>query len=302
VLSFAVSSMTIKPVDITLAHSPDSDDAFMFYALATEKVRSPGIRFHHKLENIQSLNEKARAETYDVTALSFHAYAYVADRYALLDVGASFGDGYGPIVVAARPFPPNELRGKAIAVPGKLTTAYLALKLFENDFEARTIPFDKIPAAVKRGEAEAGLLIHEGQLTFGVMGLHKVLDLGQWWREQTGLPLPLGGNAIRRTLLPEPAQKICRYLHDSVEYALKHREAALAYALQFARDMDAAQADRFIGMYVNSWTLGCGDRGRQAIGKLLERGQVAGLVPAGVSLDFVTSAQEGSASGHEEGG
>ncbi len=293
--------MTNKPVDITLAHSPDADDAFMFYALATKKVRTPGIRFHHKLEDIQTLNEKAEAETYDVTALSFHAYAYLADRYALLNVGASFGDGYGPIVVAARPIPPAELRGKSIAVPGKLTTSYLALKLFENDFEARVMPFDKIPAAVKRGEAEAGLLIHEGQLTFGVMGLHKVLDLGQWWQEETRLPLPLGGNAIRRTLLPQPAKRICRYLRDSVEYALKHREAALAYALQFARDMDAAQADRFIGMYVNSWTLGYGDRGRKAVRKLLERGRAAGLVPEGVSLDIVTAAPDGSASGREEG-
>ncbi len=294
--------MTMRPVDITLAHSPDADDAFMFYALATKKVRTPGVRFHHKLEDIQSLNEKAKAETYDVTAVSFYAYAYLAERYALLDVGASFGDGYGPIVVAARPLPPNDLRGRTIAVPGALTTSYLVLKLFESDFEARTIPFDKIPAAVRQGEADAGLLIHEAQLTFGLMGLHKVLDLGQWWREQTGLPLPLGGNAIRRALLPQPAKKICRYLRQSVEYALAHREAALAYALQFARDMDAAQADRFIGMYVNSWTLGYGQRGRKAIRTLLERGRAAGLVPQAVKLDFVTADLEEPTSGGEEEG
>ena len=292
--------MTMKPVDISLAHSPDADDAFMFYALATRKTRTPGVRFHHKLEDIQSLNEKAKAETYDVTAISFYAYAHLADRYALLDVGASFGDGYGPIVVAARPLTPKDLRGRTIAVPGMLTTSYLVLKLFEDDFETRPMPFDKIPAAVKQGEVDAGLLIHEAQLTFGLLGLHKVLDLGQWWREQTELPLPLGGNAIRRALLPEPAKKICRYLRNSVEYALDHREGALAYALQFAREMEAAQADRFIGMYVNSWTLGYGQRGQKAIRTLLERGRSAGLVPRSIKLDFVTAGAEESGPGGEE--
>jgi 1,4-dihydroxy-6-naphthoate synthase len=290
----------MKPLDITLAHSPDSDDAFMFYALATKKVRTPGICFHHKLEDIQSLNQKAKNGTYDLTALSFHAYAYLAGRYALLDVGASFGDGYGPIVVAARPFSAFELRGKTVAVPGELTTAYLVLRLFEKDLVVRPFPFDKIPAAVKQGEVEAGVLIHEGQLTFSTMGLHKVVDLGQWWREQTGLPLPLGGNAVRRELLPEPGKKICRYLRESIEFAFQHREAALAYALQFSREMDAAQADRFIGMYVNSWTLACGERGWQAVRELFERGQAAGLLPqGGINLDFVTTDQASSTASGE---
>jgi 1,4-dihydroxy-6-naphthoate synthase len=278
-----------KTAEIRLAHSPDSDDAFMFYALATGKVRLPGVKFVHTLCDIQTLNQAAHQETYDVTAVSFFGYAFVADKYVLMDCGASFGEGYGPIVVSSHPIKKTELAGRRIAIPGEQTTSYLALKLFEPNVETVTMPFDKILDAVQAKEVEAGLLIHEGQLLFPQMGLHRVVDLGQWWQESTGLPLPLGGNAIRRSLGPELGRQIGRVIRDSVSYALDHREAALDYALQFARDMDPVLADKFVGMYVNRWTLDYGEEGRRAVRELLERGKAIGLVPKGVQAEFLPS-------------
>jgi len=281
---------TPKTATLRLAHSPDSDDAFMFYALATGKVRLPGVKFDHVLCDIETLNHAARQETYDVTAVSFYGYAFVADKYVLLDCGASFGEGYGPIVVASHPIKKNELAGRRIAVPGTLTTSYLALKLFEPNVETVTIPFDKILDAVRNKEVEAGLLIHEGQLLFSEIGLHRVVDLGQWWQEETSLPLPLGANAIRRSLGPEMGRKVARVIRDSVSYALEHREAALEYALQFARDMDPVLADKFVGMYVNRWTLGYGEQGRRAVRELMSRGIAVGLVPSAFKVEFLSEA------------
>ncbi len=279
-----------KTTELRLAHSPDSDDAFMFYALATGKVRLPGVKFTHILSDIESLNQAANEEKYDVTALSFYGYAFVADKYVLLDCGASFGEGYGPIVVASHPIKKNDLAGRKIAVPGTLTTSYLALKLFEPNVETVTMPFDKILDAVQAKEVEAGLLIHEGQLLFSQIGLHRVVDLGQWWHESTGLPLPLGANAIRRQLGPEMGLQVARVIRDSVSYALEHREPAVEYALQFARDMDPILADKFIGMYVNSRTLDYGEEGRRAVSELLARGAAVGLVPSSFKVEFLSAA------------
>ena len=285
--------MATKPapsrvLEIKLAHSPDSDDAFMFYALATRKVRTPGLKFTHVLADIETLNQAASEELYDVTALSFSAYAYLRDKYVLLDCGASFGEGYGPIVVASHPLKREELAGRRVAVPGLRTTAYLVLKLFEPRFEPVPMAFDKIVEGVRSEAVDAGLLIHEGQLLFPQAGLHRVVDLGQWWLEQTGLPLPLGGNAVRRALGPEVGRQIARAICQSVSYALEHREAALNYAMQFARDMDAELADKFVGMYVNRWTLGYGERGRQAVRELLSRGVRAGLIPGPAEVEFLS--------------
>jgi 1,4-dihydroxy-6-naphthoate synthase len=279
-----------KPAELRLAHSPDSDDAFMFYALATGKVRLPGVKFTHILSDIESLNQAAKQETYDITALSFYGYSFVADKYVLLDCGASFGEGYGPTVVAAHPIKKNDLAGRKIAVPGERTTSYLALKLFEPSVETVTIPFDKILDAVQAKEVEAGLLIHEGQLLFSQIGLHRVVDLGQWWQETTQLPLPLGANAILRRLGPEVGRQVARVIRESVSYALEHRDAALNYALQFARDMDASLADKFIGMYVNRWTLDYGEEGRRAVRELLARGAAEGLVPPSFKVEFLSEA------------
>lgn len=279
-----------KTAELRLAHSPDSDDAFMFYALATGKVRLPGVKFTHILSDIETLNQAAHQETYDITALSFYGYSFVADKYVLLDCGASFGEGYGPIVVAAHPIKKTDLAGRKVAVPGEMTTSYLALKLFEPNVETVTMPFDKILGAVQSKEVEAGLLIHEGQLLFSQIGLHRVVDLGQWWQETTGLPLPLGANAIRRRLGPEMGRKVARVIRDSVSYALEHRESALDYALQFARDMDPQLADKFIGMYVNRWTLDYGEEGRHAVRELLARGAAVGLVPSSFKVEFLTEA------------
>jgi len=262
----------------------------MFYALATGKVRLPGYKFHHILSDIQTLNRAAHEETYDITAVSFYGYSFVADKYVLLDCGASFGEGYGPIVVASHPIKKNELAGRKIAVPGELTTSYLALKLFEPRVETVTMPFDKILDAVQAKEVEAGLLIHEGQLLFSQAGLHRVVDLGQWWQETTGLPLPLGANAILRRLGPKVGQSVARVIRESVSYALEHREPALNYAMQFARDMDPMLADKFIGMYVNRWTLDYGEEGRAAVRELLARGAAAGLVPASFKVEFLSEA------------
>jgi 1,4-dihydroxy-6-naphthoate synthase len=281
---------TPRATELRLAHSPDSDDAFMFYALATGKVRLPGVKFTHVLSDIESLNQAARQERYDITAVSFYGYAFVADKYVLLDCGASFGEGYGPVVVSSRPLKKNDLAGRKIAVPGTLTTSYLALKLFEPNVETVTMPFDEILDAVSAREVEAGLLIHEGQLQFSQAGLHRVIDLGQWWEETTKLPLPLGANAIRRSLGPQVGAQVARVIRDSVSYALEHREAALNYAMQFAREMDPSLADKFIGMYVNRWTLDYGQEGRRAVRELLARGAEAGLVPSSLTVEFLSEA------------
>ena len=276
-----------SPVEIKLAHSPDSDDAFMFYALATHKLPTPGYKYTHVLADIQSLNDAALTETYDVTAISFAAYPALRDKYILLDCGASFGEGYGPIVVSTKALKPTELAGKRIGVPGMKTSAFLALKLYEPDFEPVVMPFDKIIDAVQNNLVEAGLLIHEGQLFFPKMGLHRIVDLGVWWQEETGLPLPLGGNAVRRALGPQVGRQIAKTIRDSVSYGLEHREEALNYAMQFAREMDAELADKFVGMYVNNWTLGYGEKGQQAVKELIRRGTKAGLLPAPPTVEFL---------------
>lgn len=283
-----VASQTEKePREIKLAHSPDSDDAFMFYALATHKLSTPGYKYTHVLADIQSLNEAALQETYDVTAVSFAAYPSLRDKYVLLDCGASFGEGYGPIVVATHSLKPQELKGKRIAVPGLKTSAYLTLKLYEPDFEPVVMPFDKIIEAVRNDVVEAGLLIHEGQLFFPELGLHRVIDLGIWWQESTSLPLPLGGNAVRRALGPELGRHVAKTIRDSVAYGLEHREEALNYAMQFAREMDPEMADKFVGMYVNKWTLGYGEKGKKAVRELIERGTAAGLLPSPAEIEFL---------------
>lgn len=274
-------------VDIRLAHSPDADDAFMFYALATRKVQSPGLKFTHILSDIETLNQEAQRETYDITAISLSAYPSVMDKYVLMDCGASFGDGYGPLVVAARPMQPKDLLGYRVAVPGPMTTSYLVLKLFAPEVQTVTMPFDKILGAVKEGAADAGLIIHEGQLTYGELGLHRVIDLGVWWQQQTGLPLPLGGNVIRRSLPRKIALETTRAIRRSIEYALDHREEALNYAMQFAHDMEHELADRFVGMYVNKWTLSYGEAGRRAVRELLSRGAAAGLISGPVEPEFL---------------
>jgi len=273
-------------LELKLAHSPDSDDAFMFYGLATNKIRGDGLRFGHVLEDIQTLNEKAREEVYDITAISFHAYAYLADAYILLPSGASFGDGYGPIVVS-HGSGSETLRGKRVAVPGKMTTAYLALLLYERDIEPLVVPFDEIIPAVASGAADAGVVIHEGQLTYSLEGLNKVVDLGEWWQDETGLPLPLGGNAIRRRLGRRVIRESARLIRESIQYGLDHREEALLYAMQFSRGLDSSTADRFIAMYVNDWTLDYGQRGRCAVQLLLDRGFEAGVLPKRVEAEFV---------------
>jgi 1,4-dihydroxy-6-naphthoate synthase len=283
---------TTQVQEVKLAHSPDSDDAFMFYALATHRVKTPGLKFTHVLSDIESLNQAADREIYDVTAISFSAYAYLHQKYLLLDCGASFGEGYGPIVVANRPIKPKQLEGARIGVPGLRTSSYLTLRLYEPNFEAVPIAFDQIINAVRAGTVDAGLLIHEGQLQFPELGMHRVVDLGQWWLETTKLPLPLGGNVVRRALGEETGKQISRAIRESVAYALEHRDEALNYAMQFARDMDTELADKFVGMYVNSWTLSYGERGRAAVQELLDRGFDAGLIPGPIKADFLSDATE----------
>ncbi len=274
--------------EISIAHSPDSDDAFMFYGLATNKVRVPGYKFTHVLTDIETLNHKAINEAfYDVTAISFHAYPYLQDNYTLMACGGSVGDGYGPMIVASRRLSPADLKKTRIAIPGTLTTAYLALKLYEPEIETTVVPFDKIIPAILAGEFDAGLIIHEGQLTYAQQGLVKLLDLGHWWRETTSLPLPLGGNAIRRSLGPDVLRITTQALRDSIQYALDHRDEALLYAMQFARDLDTPTANRFVGMYVNDRTLNYGNDGREAIVKLLQMGHDRGLIPMAAHVDFV---------------
>ena len=270
-----------------MAHSPDSDDAFMFYALATGKLDTGNLHFEHVLQDIQTLNEEALRGKYEVTAISFHAYAYVADKYALLPHGASIGDNYGPVIVSREPATPAELSDLKVAVPGTLTSAFLALRIFNPQVEYQVVPFDEIIEAVKTGTCDAGLLIHEGQLFYESMGLHKVLDLGEWWHQETGLPLPMGGNAIRRDLEPAVIQHVSQFLRESICYSLEHREDALQYAMQFARDMDTKLADRFVALWVNRLTLDYTDRGREAVRRLLAEGYARGIIPNPVEVQFV---------------
>ncbi|HEX8733726.1 MAG TPA: MqnA/MqnD/SBP family protein [Pyrinomonadaceae bacterium] len=272
---------------ISVAHSPDSDDAFMFYGLATNKLDTGNLKFEHTLKDIQSLNEDAKNGVYDVTAISFHAFAYVADKYALLPHGASIGDKYGPILVSKEPRKAEDISKMKIAVPGELTSAFLALRIYNQDFEYTVVPFDQIIDAVKRGKADAGLLIHEGQLFYKQEGLDKVLDLGEWWHEKTGLPLPMGGNVIKRDLGEDLMRQVSKYLRQSIQYSMQNREDALAYAMQFARDMQPELADRFVAMWVNDLTLDYGERGREGVRRLLQEGFEKGIIPNQVEIEFV---------------
>ena len=284
-----MTTATAGVQEIKIAHSPDSDDAFMFYGLATNKVRVPGYKFTHVLTDIETLNQRAIHDPYyDVTAISFHAYPYLQENYALMACGGSVGDGYGPMIVSPRKYTLDEVKKLRIAVPGTMTTAYLTLKLFAPDVETVTVPFDQIIPRVVAGEFEAGLIIHEGQLTYGDNGLHKILDMGQWWRDETGgLPLPLGGNAIRRSLGAESMRITTQALRDSIQHALDNRPAALEYAMQFARDLDTSLANKFVGMYVNERTLNYGDDGRIAIKRLLDMGYERGVIPTRAKVDFI---------------
>ena len=272
---------------LSLAHSPDSDDAFMFYGLARGHVAAQGLEIVHVLKDIETLNREAREGRHEITAISMHAYPHVADRYALMPCGGSIGDGYGPLLVAREPLDPARLDGLTVAVPGTLTTAYLALKLFSPGVKTIVRPFDAILDEVQAGGADVGLIIHEGQLTYGGQGLHRILDLGAWWKEETGLPLPLGGNAVRRDLGPALMARLTALVRETVVYSLAHRTDALAYAMGFARGMDPSIADRFVGMWVNDMTVDCGRRGRRAVQELLDRGHEAGVIPNRVRVDFV---------------
>jgi 1,4-dihydroxy-6-naphthoate synthase len=272
---------------IHVAHSPDSDDAFMFYALASGKIDTEGLTYIHELQDIETLNQRAMRGELEVTAVSIHAYAYLSDRYALLPHGASMGDRYGPRLVAREPLTRADIRGKRVAIPGMLTSAYLALRLFEPNFEPVVTPFDEIEDAVVDGKVDLGLLIHEGQLTFGDRSLHLVQDMGEWWFGETGLPLPLGGNVVRKDLGDDLTEKISRHLRDSIAYGLQHRKGALDHAMQYARGLDRSKADTFVGMYVNDWTLDYGDRGRRAVKQFLQRGVDAGIITKPVTVEFV---------------
>ena len=280
--------MSSKVKEIKIAHSPDSDDAFMFYGLATNKIRVPGLKFTHVLCDIETLNRKALDEAYyDVTAISFHAYPYLQDRYALMPSGGSVGEGYGPMIVSPKAYTIDEVKKLKIAVPGNLTTAYLALKLFAPSVETEVVPFDQIIPQVLDGKYEAGLIIHEGQLTYSKQGLNRIVDLGKWWRDLTGLVLPLGGNVIKRELGAETMALVCKALKDSIQHALDNRKEALEYAMQFARDLDPQMADKFVGMYVNERTLDYGEDGRQAVEQMLDMGFRAGIIPQKAKLDWV---------------
>jgi 1,4-dihydroxy-6-naphthoate synthase len=281
--------MAIRTIHVS--HSPDSDDAFMFYPLAEGKIDTGELRYVHELSDIESLNQRALKGELEVTAVSIHAYAHLHKTYALLSSGSSMGDGYGPRLVSRTPAPADpraDARGRRIAVPGKLTTAFLALRLFQPDFIPVLMPFDQIDDAVLRGEVELGLLIHEGQLTYKDQGLHLWADMGAWWLQETGLPLPLGGNVVRRDLGPTVVQQVARDLKASIEYSLAHRAAALAHAKQYSRGLPDQQTDAFVGMYVNAWTVDYGPRGRQAVQLLLDRAHAAGLIPEAVHAEFVS--------------
>jgi 1,4-dihydroxy-6-naphthoate synthase len=272
---------------ITIAHSPDSDDAFMFYGLARGQVPTGELEVTHVLSDIETLNQHAREGRHEVTAISFHAYPHVADRYALMPCGGSIGDGYGPLLVAREAFDPKWIAETTVAVPGTLTSAYLALQLFAPGVRTLVVPFDRILDEVNEGRADVGLVIHEGQLTYGGQGLVKLVDLGEWWKEKTGLPLPLGGNAVRRDLGPALMGRLTGLVRETVRHSLAHRQDALEYAMSFARGMDPAVADRFVGMWVNEMTLDMGARGREAVQTFLDRGHEAGLIPHRVVVDFV---------------
>jgi 1,4-dihydroxy-6-naphthoate synthase len=273
---------------IRVAHSPDSDDAFMFYALAEHLIDTGDIEFVHELQDIETLNRRALAGELEVTAVSIHAYAYLSDRYALLPHGASMGEGYGPRLVAREPLLPGDLAGRRVAVPGLLTSAYLALRMFLPDVETEVVPFDEIIEHVAAGKADAGLIIHEGQLTYADEGLHLVTDLGEWWAGETGgLPLPLGGNVIRRDLGDDLIRRVSRLLRESIAYGLQHRAPAIAHARQYGRGLDESQTDEFVGMYVNQRTLDYGPDGRRAVQMFLDRGHDEGLIPRRVKVDFV---------------
>ena len=278
-----------RPTTIRIAHSPDSDDAFMFYALTQGLLDTEGLEIRHVLQDIETLNQAAFEGTYEITALSFHAYAHLADRYQLMPSGASFGDGYGPVVVSRTPLGRADLVGCKVAIPGLLTTAHLALRLWQPEVHIEIVPFDRILDVVVAGEVEAGVVIHEGQLTYEEMGLRSVVDLGAWWKEETGGPLPLGGNGIRRDLDPELKKRLCRLLTASIEYGLDHRQEAMGYAVRYARGLedDPVRSDRFVSMYVNDWTRGYGEAGRRAVQLLLDRGFEAEILPRRVQAEFV---------------
>jgi 1,4-dihydroxy-6-naphthoate synthase len=276
----------LTPREIVSAHSPDSDDAFMFYGLATRKVRSGKVTFRHVLSDIETLNRKAMEGVYDLSAISYHAYPYVADKYVLMASGSSVGDGYGPLVVALHPMEPEEVKGKKVAIPGTMTTAYLALKIFEPDFEPVIVPFDKILETVQNGGADAGLIIHEAQLTYNKTGFHRVLDMGKWWKDKFALPLPLGANVLRRDLPEDVKTECCRMMRESIQYALDNHAEALEYALQFARDMEPRLAEKFVGMYVNHYTVDAGELIPKAVRKLLDLGHEAGVIPNRVEIEF----------------
>ena len=280
--------MTDEKVLIQVGHSPDPDDAFMFHALANDKVETGKYRFTHELQDIETLNQRAFNAELELTAVSLHGYAYLTDTYAICSCGASIGDQYGPMVVAREDWKIDDLRGKTIAIPGKLTTAFLALKLLlGDDFEYEIHPFDEILNLVEQGKVDAGLIIHEGQLTYASQGLKLVVDLGVWWYEETGLPLPLGANAIRKDMGQEAMEEVTAILKKSIQYGLDHRKEALEHALKYGRDLNMESADKFVGMYVNDWTLDFGERGREAVATLLNRGYEAGIIPNPVKLEFI---------------
>jgi len=278
---------SVAPLEIVSAHSPDSDDAFMFYGLATKKVRSAKVNFRHVLQDIETLNRAAMEGQYELSAISYHAYPYVADKYVLMASGSSIGDGYGPMIISTRPMEPEELKGKRIAIPGTMTSAYLTCKLFQPDFEAVVTPFDHITDAVRERSVDAGLIIHEAQLTFDREGFHRIVDLGRWFKTTYGLPLPLGANVLLRSLDPEVQSECCRLMRESIQYALDNHDEALAYAMQFARDMEPRLAEKFVGMYVNHFTVDGGDVVPEAAQKLLDLGYEAGLIPKRVQVEFV---------------
>lgn len=273
--------------EITLGHSPDPDDAFMFYALAADKIDTYGITFNHVIQDIETLNRRAMNAELDITAVSIHAYAYVLDQYALLTSGASMGDDYGPLVISREPMSLDELRSATIAVPGLMTTAYLTLRLCMGDVKTVVVPFDQIMDSVQRGDVDAGLLIHEGQLTYSARGFHKVIDLGEWWMSETGLPLPLGGNAIKKSLGPELIALVSKLLRQSIQFGLENREVAVRHSMKYGRGMAEPLTDKFVGMYVNDYTIDYGKRGREAVRLLLERAHDAGIIPRPVRLEFV---------------
>ena len=272
---------------VVVAHSPDADDAFMFYGLATGQIRSPLVEFEHHLSDIQTLNQAAREGRYEMTAISYHAYPYVADKYVLTAAGSSVGDGYGPIVVTRHPLSPEDLKGKTIAVPGLETTAYLTMRLFQPDFEAKVVPFDQITDEVVAGRVDAGLIIHEGQLVYHESGVHRVVDLGAWWKEKYNLPLPLGANAMLRSLPDDVQRECCRRLRETIQYAFDHRAAALSYALEFSRGLDPGAADKFVGMYVNHYTTDMAPEVVEAAQRLLDMGYEAGLISQRAKIEYV---------------